>query len=119
MVPSKVCQERMPHVLGRWQLGYDEDQKSWCAIHGATVQETEVERTIKRAELWAFLMSLQCLDLEKMRTCGQNVYERINGIIEFEWSLDVKHDQVHRTKKEKKATTEEQHFIVEGNEKAD
>ena len=41
------------------------------------------------------------------------------GCSEKKWDFEVKHVKTHRTKKEKKATTAEEHFVIEGNEKAD
>ena len=47
------------------------------------------------------------------------IWELLMECAQKNWDLDVKHVKAHRTEKEKKATTAEQHMAVDGNEKAD
>ena len=42
-------------------LDFDEEEDPWCAIHGTMWAGLEVQRTIRRAFLWAFTIVLSCL----------------------------------------------------------
>ena len=43
------------------KLAYDKEEEPWYAIYGTMLASLEVQRTIKRAELWAFNMALSVL----------------------------------------------------------
>ena len=40
---------------------HDKEVEPWCAISGTMLAELEVQRTMKRAELLAFTITLSCL----------------------------------------------------------
>ena len=42
-------------------LDFDKEEDPWCVIHGKMWADLEVQRTIKRAVLWAFTIVLSCL----------------------------------------------------------
>ena len=100
-----------------------------------------MQRTIKRAELWAFtpagligpstiiLTGHHCWTVEvrtgihwtKATRCGfmdQKLWELLTECAESNWDLDAKHVMAHTTVTEKKAMTKEPQFVLEGNEKA-
>ena len=130
---------------GGWtvQLDYDEEMGPLHGMYGSVEAEFEVQRTIKRAELTAFLCLLK-------RVIGPiEVYVDNNGIFDGlrrgerehqaksrrcrfmdqilgrtalpgrkDILVEVGHVTAHRTKKEKKDMSHFEKFVTEGNEKA-
>ena len=85
-------------------------------MHGTMLTESEIQRTIKRAELWALTISLACLS-------GPSIHYHVESIIdglgfkkwdlltecaEKNWDLHLKHVKAHRPGKENKAMSKEQ-----------
>ena len=99
-------------------------------MYGSIEAEFEVQRTIKRAELRAFLCFLK-------KVCGPiKIHVDNKGIIDGlrkgekecikpksqkrrDILVEVEHVKAHRTKKEKEKMTKIERFVTEGNEKAD
>ena len=107
----------------------------WYVNNGTEIVQFEVQSTIKRVELWAFLNTLLpsrriiwewykvsggvkkvvLVRCKKMRF-HRTLRERINHMLDLERDVDVEHVNAHRTKKEKKAMTSA-HFFVCGIER--
>ena len=124
------------------QLDYDEEIGHLLGMYGSTEAEFEVQRTIKMAELTAFLRILKravrvhvdnkgiidglrrgeskCI---KPRTGDADlclkIWEESHGLAERGIVVEVEHVKAHRTKKEKKDMSHFEKFVTEGNEKAD
>ena len=102
------------------QLDYDKEEEQCYTIYGTMLAETEVQRTIQRAELqsftrldhqpfpqttWASLMA--CGEVKRvavgvnteMRTCVFLISELLEECAETAWDLDVKRVNAHRIKK--------------------
>ena len=127
------------------QLDYDEEMRPLHGMYGSMEAEYEVQRTIKRAVLTAFLCLFR-------KVCGPiKVHVDNKGIIDGlrkgekecikpragdadlwikSWEelrelvtrgifVEVEHVKAHRTKKEKEKMTQFERFVTEGNEKAD
>ena len=126
------------------QLDFDEESRPLHGMYGSVEAEFGVQRTIKRAELTAFLcLSRKLLDPSKctwtsqelqmgfgeekgnalipklvMRTCGK-IWEELHLLTSEEILVEVEHVKAHRTKKDKKTMTHFEKFVTEGNEEAD
>ena len=118
----------------------------WGHCLGCMVQsrQFEVERTIKRAELTAFLCLLRKVHgpikvhvdnqgtIEALRKGEKEcikpragdavlwikIWEELHGLAERGILVEVEHVKADRTKKEKKHMSQLEKFVTEGNEKA-
>ena len=102
-------------------------------LYGAMEAEFEVQRTIKRAELTAFLCLLKIVigpikvhlnNKGKKPRAGDadlwiKIWEELHGLAERCILVEVEHVKAHRTKKEKTDMSHFEKFVTEGNEKAD
>ena len=113
-------------ATGRWcSWNNDGEPEPLCAIYGTMVAELEVLRTMKRAELWAFVKTFAMFFTahatihtdhqgvvqglkQKDADLWKTLWDSINDIMELQLDVDVKHVKAHRTKKEKEVTTKEQ-----------
>ena len=108
-------------------------------------QNLGVQRTIKRAELTAFLSLLRKVSgpikvhvdnkgtIDGLRKGEKecirpragdadlwiNIWEALHELVERGISVEVAHVKAHRTKKEEAKMTNIERFVTEGNEKAD
>ena len=127
------------------QLDYDEELGPFHGMYGSMEAELEVQRTIKRAELTAFLCLLKkvmdpsrCMSTTKelLTVFGEekeNVIPKLAMLIcesrfgkrytfqcqkkyWWKWSMHVK---AHRTKKDKKEMKQFEKFVADDNEKTD
>ena len=127
------------------QLDYDEVMGPLHGMYGSMEAEFEVQRTIKRAELTAFLCLLR-------KVCGPikihvdnkeiidgsrrgekecirpragdadlwiKIWEESHELVKRGILVEVAHVKAHRTKKEEEKMTQFERFVTEGNEKAD
>ena len=126
------------------QLNYDEEMGPWCRMYGSREAQYEVHRTIKRAELTAFLCFLKKVigpitvhvDIKgiidglrkgekeciRPRAGDADLWikcEEIQSLAERGILVEVEHVKAHRTKKEKVNMSQFEKFVTEGNEKAD
>ena len=127
------------------QLDYDEEMGPLHGMYGSMEAEFEVERTIKRAELTAFLCFLRkvCEPIKihvdnkgiidglregeteciKPRAGDADLWiktrEELHELVKRGISVEVAHAKAHRTKKQKEKMTKIERFVTEGNEKAD
>ena len=142
------------NTAGKWgacgwavvQLDYDEEMGPLHGMYGSMEAEFEVQRTVERAELTAFL----CLTRKVRGPIKVHVDNK--GIIDgsrkgekecikpragdadlwikfweenyMNWSkrgilVEVEHVKAHRTKKEKEKMTQRERFVTEWSEKAD
>ena len=102
------------------QLDYDEEMGPLHGMYGSMEAEYEEQRTIKRAELTAFLCLLRKVCLTHQGPCGQqgkNCMGYVKSVRHRGGS--GRHVKAHRTKKEKEKMTQFERFVTEGNEKAD
>ena len=127
------------------QLDYDEEMDPLHGMYGSVEAEIEVQSTIKRAELAAFLCLLkrvigpikvyvdnkgivgglwrgerECI----MPRAGDadlwiKIWEELQNLAERDILVEVEHVKAHRTKKEKKNMSQFGKFVTDGNEKAD
>ena len=127
------------------QLDYDVEMGPLHGMYGSMEAEYEVQRTIKRAELTAFLYLLR-------KVCGPikvhmdnkgiidglrkgekecikpragdadlwiEIWEEPHELVKRGILVEVAHVKAHRTKKEKEKMMQFERFVTEGNEKAD
>ena len=114
-------------------------------MHGSTEAELKVQRTIKRAELTAFLCLLRRV-IGPIKVHGDNkrnyrwaverrkemhrstsgdadlwikIWEELHFLVSKEILAGVEHFKAHRTKKDKKYMSHFEKFVTEGIEKAD
>ena len=108
-------------------------------MYGSIESEFEVQRTIKRAELTAFLSFLRKVSgpiklLVDNKGIGEKecikpragdadlwfkVWEELHELVTRGISVEVARVKAHLTKKEKEKMTKIDRFVTEGNEKAD
>ena len=108
------------------QFYYEKKDEPWYAICGTMLAELQVQRSISRAELWAFTMALAGMIIQpSMLTArasfdglwraGRRIYwadaERC-GLMETNWEL------LTECAEKNWDTTKKHQFVVEGNEKA-
>ena len=125
------------------QLDYVEELGPLRGMYGSTEAVFEVQRTIKSAELMAFLRFLKkgpikvhvdnkgikdelrrgerkCID---PKACDADLWIKIWDELHFpvleEISVEVEHVTAHSTKKDKRDMSQFEKFVAEGNEKAD
>ena len=143
------CGHRRP---GKWgacgwavvQLDYDGEMGPLRGMYGLVEAVFEVQRTIKRAELTAFLCLLKKVIgpvrvhvdnkgiIDGLRRgerkcikpragdadlCLKN-WEKLRGLTERGMLVEAEHVQAHRRKKERKHVSQFERFVTEGNEKA-
>ena len=120
------------------QLNYDEELRPLHGMYGSMEADFEVQRTIKRAELTAFL----CLHQD---SCGHKGiidelrkgekecikpragdadlwfknWEELHELVKRGIIVEVAHVKTHRTKKEEEKMTQLERFVTEGNEKVE
>ena len=91
---------------GQWcKVDHDKEEEPWYAIFGTMVAALEVQRAIKRTELWALTMARAGHGLSTIHTESMGTIDglwRGNKCDEKEWDLDVKHVEAHGTEKEKR-----------------
>ena len=126
------------------QLDYDEEMGPFHGMYGSMEAEFEVQRTIKRAELTAFLCLVgkvcgpikihvdtkgridglrrgekECV---KPRAGDSDLWignwEKLHELVKRSILVEVAHVKAHRTKKEKEKMTKFERFVTEGNEEA-
>ena len=122
------------HVAGQWYSWTT--MKRWCPWHGmygSMEAEYEVQRTIKRAELTAFLCLFRkvcgpiqvhvdnkaTIDGLRKGDLLMKIWEEVDELVKKGILVEVAHVKAHRTKKEKEKVTQFQRFVTDGNEKAD
>ena len=114
-------------------------------MYGSMEAELEEQRTIKSAELTAFLCLLKkvigpikvhvdnkgiidgqwrgerkCIDPKAGDAdLWIKIWEELHLLVSKEISVEVEHVRAHRTKKDKKEMSHFEKFVTEGNEKAD
>ena len=127
------------------QQDYDEEVAPLHGMYGSTEAELEVQRTVKRAELTAFLCLLKkVLGLIKVhvdkkgiidglrrgeRKCIDpkagdadlwiKIWEELHLLVSKEISVEVEQEKAHRTKNDKKEMSHFEKFVTESNEKVD
>ena len=141
-------------TAGKWracgwsvvQLDYDEELGPLHGMYGSTEVEYEVQRTIKRGELTAFLCMLMKdigpikvhddnkellmgYGLEKEKGSVRKLalltdlwiknWEQLHHFVSRDLVVEVEHVNAHRTKKDKNDMSHLERFVTEGNEKAD
>ena len=110
-------------TAGKWeacgwsvaQLDYDEEFGPLHGMYGSMDAELEVQRTIKRAELTAFLCLLKAGDSD----LWIKIWEELHLLTLKEILVEVEHVKAHRTEKDKKEMSQIEKFVAEGSEKAD
>ena len=116
------------------QLDFEEEMGPLRGMYGSMEAEYEVQRIIKRADLWTH-----------EGPCGQegnnlwlrkgendcvkpgagdpdlwiNIWEELNELVKIGILEEVAHVKAHRTKKEKEKMEQFERFVAEGNEKPD
>ena len=127
------------------QLDHDEEMGPLHGMYGSMEAELEVQRTVKRAELTAFLCLLKIVIVPiKVHVDNQGIVDGLRRgerrhqtkswrcrfvdqkggknctvLTARDTTVEVEHVKAHRTKKEKKAMAHFDKFVTEGNEKAD
>ena len=115
------------------QLDQDMTEEPWSAIYGTMLAALEVQRTIKSALSWALTMAVASLigpstihtenlgnvDGSWRREEACTGSKQLAECAEKNGDPEVNHVKVHRTEKEKKATTNMQECVIEGPEQAD
>ena len=140
-------------TAGKWgacgwvvvQLDYDDELGLVHGMYGSMEAEFEVQRTVKRVELAAFLCLLKkvigtikvhvdnkgIIDglLRGERRCIDpkagdadlwiKIWEELHSLAARDIVVEVEHVEAHRTKNGKKFLSHVEKFVTEGNEKAD
>ena len=127
------------------QLDHDEDMGPMHGMHGTLDPDLEVQHTIKRADLTAFIRhfgrivgpTTAHVDIKKIidglwrgemkcigpRAKGADLWiwilEEVRRVHQEGVLLEVEHVKAHRSKKEKQEMTLFEGFVTEGNERAD
>ena len=129
------------------QMDHDEEMGPLHGMYCSMEAEFEIQRTIKRAELTAFLCLLRkvigpikvyvdnggIIDglrrRERERVCIKPragdadlkylIWEELHYLAERGILVEVEHVKAHHTKKEQKEMSHFEKFVTEGNEKAD
>ena len=136
---------------GKWRvcgwaverLDYDEEMEPLHGMYGSVEAEFEVQRTIKRAELTAFLNLLRkacgpikvhvdnkgIIDGKGEKECIKpgtgdadlwiKIWEESHELVKRGILVEVARVKAHRTMKEKEKMTQFERFVAKGNEKAD
>ena len=107
----------------------DEEMGLLHGMYGSMEAELEVQRTIKRAELTAFLcLLMRVIGPVKVHVDNKGIIDGLwrgekenapNQELEMPMSVEVEHVKAPRTKKDKKEMLHLEKFVTEGNEKAD
>ena len=128
------------------QLEYDGELRPLHGMYGTVEAAFEVQRTIKRAALTAFLCLLKKFILDPLKYMSTTkklidglwrgerkcidpkagdvnqwikIWEELQLLTSKEILVEVKHVKAHRTEKDKKETSHVEKLVTEGNEKAD
>ena len=137
-------------TAGKWgacgwsvaQLDYDEELGPLHGMYGSTEVELQVQRTIMRAELTAFLCLLkkaigpikvradtegiidgfwrgesECIDPKAGDADSWKNWGELHLLVSKDIGVEVEHVKAHRTKKDEKERTHFEKFVTEGNEK--
>ena len=119
------------------QLDYDEEMGLLHGMYGSMEAELEVQRTIKSAEMTAFLcLPKKVIGPIKVRVDNRGIIdglmkpragdadlwiiilEELHRLPARDMEVEVGHVKAHRTKKEKTEMSHCEKFTTEGNEKA-
>ena len=125
------------------QLDYDEEMGPLHGMYGSMEAEYEVQRTIKMADLTAFMLSRRSdwaqvhvdnkgitdglrkgeKECTEPRAGGADlwikIWEELHELVKRGILVEVEHVKAHRPKEEKEKMTQFERFVTEGNEKVD
>ena len=105
------------------QLDFVQELGPLYGMYGPMEAEFEVRRTIKRAELTAFLCLLKEVIGPTMvhgdAHMSIKIWEELHLLVSKEILVEMEHVKAHRSKKDKKDMSHFERFAAEGNEKVD